>query len=213
MRLADFDYGFVSGVEATLSSATGQGGGKRRARGHGAENFEILEHYNGMKRKVIETYKDPWERGFAVLSKFRKRERHCCPSRYHVEGKFKLGQWVSVQRYHRDQISRERKRRLNTIGFVWDWIDYRWEQGFAALLKFKRREAHCCVPIFHNEGKIRLGWWVSTQRVRRRELSAERKARLNKIGFVWNVFMDPIAYRPTPLKGGARLGKSKEAGL
>jgi hypothetical protein len=148
-----------------------------------------------MKRKVIETYKDRWERGFAVLSKFRKRERHCCPSRYHVEGKFKLGQWVSVQRYYRDQISRERKRRLDTIGFVRDWIDYRWEQGFAALLKFKRREAHCCVPIFHNEGKIRLGWWVSTQRVRRRELSAERKARLNKIGFVWNA--DRIVYRPT----------------
>jgi hypothetical protein len=36
------------------------------------------------------------------------------------------------------------------------------------------------------------------------------KARLNKIGFLWNVFMGPIAYRPTPLKGGARLGKSKK---
>ena len=112
-----------------------------------------------MKRKVIETYKDRWERGFAVLSKFCKREGHCCPSRYHLEGNFKLGQWVSIQRYYRDLVSPERKRRLDTIGFVWDWLGYRWEQGFAALLKFKRREGHCCVPIFHNEGKIRLGWW------------------------------------------------------
>jgi len=34
-----------------------------------------------------------------ALSKFRRRESHCCPSRHHMEGNFKLGQWVSVQRY------------------------------------------------------------------------------------------------------------------
>jgi hypothetical protein len=103
-----------------------------------------------------------------------------------MEGNFKLGQWVSVQRYRADFVPVERKRRLDAIGFVWDWLCLRWEQGFAALLKFKRRKGHCRVPILHNEGKIRLGWWVSTQRVRRLELSAERKTRLNKIGFVWN---------------------------
>jgi Helicase associated domain len=139
-----------------------------------------------------------WESGFAALSKFRAREGHCCPSRNHVERGFKLGQWVSVQRSYKDQMSPERKRRLDAIGFVWDCRDHRWEQGFAALFKFKRREGHCCVPIVHNEGKIRLGWWVSTQRVRRRELSAERTARLNKIGFVWRVAMGPVAYRLRP---------------
>jgi hypothetical protein len=98
-----------------------------------------------------------------------------------MEGNFKLGQWVSIQRYREDSVPVERKRRLDAIGFVWDWRDYRWEQNFAALSKFKRREGHCCVPIRHNEGNVRLGWWVSTQRVRRLELSAERKARLNKM--------------------------------
>jgi Helicase associated domain len=148
-----------------------------------------------------------WERGFATLSKFRAREGHCCPSRNHVERGFKLGQWVSVQRYRKHLVPAGRKRRLDWIGFVWSWPVYRWEQGFVALLKFKRREGHCCVPIFHNEGKIRLGWWVSTQRVRRRELSAERKARLNKIGFVWKVVMGPIVYRPA----GSRPNASRLA--
>jgi hypothetical protein len=32
-----------------------------------------------------------WDRGFAALSKFRAREGHRCPSRRHVEGRFKLG--------------------------------------------------------------------------------------------------------------------------
>jgi hypothetical protein len=80
-----------------------------------------------------------WESGFAALAKFRAREGHCCPWRNHVERGFKLGQWVSVQRYRKHLVPVERKRRLDGIGFVWDWRDYLWEQNFAALLKFKRR--------------------------------------------------------------------------
>ena len=136
---------------------------------------------------------DRWEKGFAALSRYRVRKGHCCPSRRHVEGNFKLGQWVSTQRYRKDLLPLERKRRLDAIGFVWDWIDQRWEYGFTALLKFKRREGHCQVPIFHNEGKHRLGWWVSTQRANRRELSAPRKARLNKLGFIWKAKPGPIS--------------------
>ena len=140
---------------------------------------------------------DRWEGGFAALSRFRARKGHCCPSRYHIEGKFKLGTWVITQRYCKDNLSAERKRRLDAIGFVWDWTDYRWEQGFTALLKFKQREGHCHVPIFHSEGDHRLGWWVSTQRRRRKEMSPKRKARLNKIGFVWNENMGAGAYLRT----------------
>jgi hypothetical protein len=97
-----------------------------------------------MKRKLIKTQKDRWERGFAALSKFRRRKGHCCPPRYHLEGKYKLGQWVTAQRYLKDKLSVERKKRLDRIGFVWNWRDFVWERGFAALLKFKRREGHCC---------------------------------------------------------------------
>ena len=154
-----------------------------------------------------------WESGFAALAKFRAREGHCCPSQNHVERGFKLGQWVSVQRYRKDLVPVERKRRLDGIGFVWDWRDYLWEQYFAALLKFKRRKGHCCVPTFHKEGDLKLGYWVATQRRNKKEMSAERRKRLKKIGFLWNVFMGPVVYRPRPLKGGADLGKSKEARL
>ena len=138
---------------------------------------------------------DRWEQGFAALRKFRARAGHCLPPRRYVEGKFKLGQWVSVQRYLEDRVPAERKRRLDAIGFVWDWIDHRWEQGFTVLLKFKRREGHCHVPIFHCEGNHRLGWWVFTQRRNRKILSAERKARLNRIGFVWKENMGGLSHR------------------
>jgi hypothetical protein len=139
-------------------------------------------------------WKRCWEGGFAALRKFRAREGHCCPSRWHLEGDFELGQWVSVQRYRKDLLPIERKRRLDAIGFVWDWRDYRWEQNFSALKKFKRRKGHCCVPIIYKEGDLKLGWWVATQRRNRKEMLAERRARPNKIGFVWHA---PRPYRLT----------------
>jgi Helicase associated domain len=148
-----------------------------------------------------------WERGLAALRNFRAREGHCYPSRNHVEGGFNLGQWVSVQRYYyrKDLLPKERKQRLDKIGFVWDWRDDLWEQNFAALLKFKRREGHCCVPTFHREGDLRLGWWVVTQRRHRKEMPAERRARLNKIGFVWRAETGWLAHRPKPrLRGGGK---------
>ena len=139
-----------------------------------------------------------WETGFTALLKFRRRKGHCCPGRHHVEHNFKLGQWVSVQRYRKDFLPVERKRLLDAIGFVWDWRDQRWEQNFVALLKFKRREGHCCVSTYHRNGDLKLGWWVATQRRNKKEMSAERKARLNKIGFVWRADMgNPNTRRAT----------------
>ena len=135
-----------------------------------------------------------WEHAFAALSKFRTREGHCCPSRHHMEGGFKLGQWVSIQRYWKDFVPVERKRRLDAIGFVWDCRDQLWEQSFAALLKFKRREGHCCVPTYYRKGNLKLGWWVATQRRNRKEMSPERRARLNMLGFVWRGSRTPLRF-------------------
>jgi hypothetical protein len=141
-----------------------------------------------MKRKSIKTHKDRWEQGFAALSKFRRQKGHCCPPQRHIQGKFKLGSWAIVQRYRKDELSVERKKRLDRIGFVWNWRDFAWERGFAALLKFKRREGHCRVPMQHCERQYKLGRWVGVQRGKRNVMSPKRRARLNKIGFEWNVY-------------------------
>ena len=154
-----------------------------------------------MEPKSRKTKRDRWERGFAALSKFHAREGHCLPSRYHMESNYSLGPWVSTQRYLKDKLPLERKRRLNAIGFIWDWRDYRWDEGLAALWKFKKREGHTCVPICHTEGTCKLGYWVSTQRRNKNEMSAKRKARLNRIGFVWNIYTGPIVLSRS---GGSR---------
>ena len=141
-----------------------------------------------MKRKLNKTHKDRWERGFAALCKFRRRKGHCCPPQRYVEDKYNLGAWVVVQRYRKDELTVERKKRLDRIGFVWNWRDFAWERGFVALLKFKRREGHCRVNGLHREGKYKLGRWVAVQRRKKNAMLRKRRARLNKIGFEWKVY-------------------------
>jgi Helicase associated domain len=137
---------------------------------------------------------EAWNKGFAALQKFKKREGHCLVPRYHIEGAYRLGQWVSVQRYTQDSIGAKCKARLNKIGFVWSTRNLLWENGFAALERFKSREGHCFVPALHVERGLNLGYWVSVQRRNKDKMDKERKRRLNRIGFAWHAY-GPVTRR------------------
>ena len=126
-----------------------------------------------------------WERGFAALEKFKAREGHCRAPQGHVEGEFKLGSWVGSQRNAERAMPSERRQQLEAIGFEWDPHSTDWDRGLAALEKFKAREGHCGVPQVHVEGTFKLGSWVSHQRRRRDTMPAERRQRLEAIGFEW----------------------------
>ena len=111
-------------------------------------------------------YAQRWERGFAALFNFHRRKGHCCTPQRHLERKYNLGSWVIVQRYRKDDLSVERKKRLDRIGFIWNWRDFAWERGFAALLKFKQREGHCRVHSLHREGDYKLGCGAAQKKER-----------------------------------------------
>jgi hypothetical protein len=126
-----------------------------------------------------------WEDGFAALERFYAREHHCLVSTEHVEGVYRLGQWVAVQRKTRQGMPIERRQRLEALGFVWDAPAAWWEEGFAVLTRFRAREGHCRVPKRHLEGVYELGQWVSVQRKLSSSMPDERKQRLDALGFVW----------------------------
>jgi superfamily II DNA or RNA helicase len=132
---------------------------------------------------------DVWEQNFAALQKFHKREGHCRVEKKHQEGGLKLGQWVRVQRSTKDSLTLDRVKRLNSLGFTWDLITEQWEQNFAALQKFHKREGHCRVEKKHQEGGLKLGQWVRVQRSTKDSLTLDRVKRLNSLGFIW----DPAA--------------------
>jgi len=128
---------------------------------------------------------EAWEFNFAALEKFHSRERHAHVPQTHQEDGLKLGVWVNGQRQKRDTLSPEQVQRLNGLGLSWDPLNDVWEANFAALERFKQREGHCRVPVKHQEGELKLGGWVNTQRTNRHKLSPERSQRLDQLGFNW----------------------------
>ena len=80
----------------------------------------------------------------------------------------------------------DRKERLDAHGFVWGVLAAQWEKGFKQLQTFGRENGHCRVPAKYVTAEgYRLGQWVSVQRVGKDSMPAERKARLDALGFVW----------------------------
>jgi len=65
-----------------------------------------------------------WENGFAALLKFVDREGHANVPIFHLEGGFRLGQWVISQRSRRDSSSLDQITRLESLpDWTWDRLD------------------------------------------------------------------------------------------
>ena len=135
-----------------------------------------------------------WEEGFKALQSFHQREGHCRVKVGHLEGNYPLGGWVGAQRDKKKPLSPERRDRLDALGFLWNKKMLQeaekvaqWEEGFKALQSFHQREGHCRVPDKHRERNYPLGGWVWAQRVYKRSLSPERRARLEELGFEWSL--------------------------
>ena len=132
-----------------------------------------------------------WEKYFNSLKAFRNRERHVNVPQRHREGGLRLGNWVSGLRLRRESLTADQFKRLDSLNFIWDSPRAeQWEQGFAALLKFYKREGHTNVPQKQIEGTFRLGTWVSNQRLKKHTFSNERIKRLNAVGFLWKARSD-----------------------
>jgi superfamily II DNA or RNA helicase len=136
---------------------------------------------------VWEPFGDDWEQGFNYLKSFHKREGHCRVPQGYKESGFSLFIWVCSQRTKKAVLSTERIRRLDELGFVWDMLEFNWNEGFRYLKSFHEREGHCRVLSGYKENGFNLGEWTSRQRRGKEVLSADRFERLNELGFVWDV--------------------------
>jgi superfamily II DNA or RNA helicase len=133
---------------------------------------------------------EKWGEAFNALLKFRKRTGHCRVPRNHKLDGVKLGSWVGTIRQNRDQLTPERERKLDSIGFSWDPVTEQWEEAFNLLRQFHQREGHCRVAQSHNVKGFKLGTWVSNLRNRKDRLTKIQIARLESIGFSWDPFTE-----------------------
>ena len=91
------------------------------------------------------------------------------------------------------ELSPERIARLDEIGFVWNLYDRDWEEMFGQLVAYKERFGDIGELIDWKENAA-LGKWCSRQRqfFKKGRLSAERIARLEELGFVWDLARDNL---------------------
>jgi ribosomal protein L7Ae-like RNA K-turn-binding protein len=108
--------------------------------------------------------------------------------RDHIENGLKLGIWTKEQRLRSDSLPLNRFKKLDELGFNWDPLNEKWDEGYRLLLKFKEREGHCNVPASYIEDEFKLGQWVGTQRRVKESLSKERYDLLTSAGFSWDPY-------------------------
>ena len=130
-----------------------------------------------------------WEAGYKALKEYSEQHRNCLvPIRYIAKHGHKLGAWVSNQRRSHESISPERKIRLETLE-GWNWelrFDLQWETGYMELKKYI--EANRKVPpvSFLTSDGFNLGSWVGNQRENKKNLTVDRKQRLELLqGWAW----------------------------
>lgn len=98
----------------------------------------------------------------------------------------KLGRWVNDQRTKKKNgtLSKEYEDRLNEIGFIWDALEERWNQRFSELREFHEKHGHFNVPPQFSEYPKLYAW---SKKLKRRRPLPERFAKLNSIGYDWDV--------------------------
>ena len=145
---------------------------------------------SALRTVLVEAATASWEFWYGLLRKFHAREGHCLVTQPHKESEFRLGSWVSKLRTRVHALSRERRQKLEALGFVWIVLTAKWEEGFRYLLKFHAREGHCRVSEGWKEGPFNLDVWVMTQRSNKGTLAPDCLQRLEALGFIWDALAD-----------------------
>jgi len=137
-------------------------------------------------QRTSATLERQWKEMFQRVVKFKEIHGHCQVP-FHYKEDPKLGYWVKNQRFKKDRLTQARHDKLEEIGFEWEVAskvqNQTWNEMFERLQKFESSHKHCFVPSRYKEDP-KLGSWVHRQRHLKDKLPADRRAKLDSIGFL-----------------------------
>ena len=147
-----------------------------------------VEFEKALSIKIIESTTASWEFWFGLLEKYKEQYGDCLvPARFKTLDGYNFGGWISNQRTQKDALPKDRIRRLNELGFVWDQLTVYWEQGLTHLKTYREKNGDCLVPArFKTLNGYALGKWVTHKRAEKAILPIDKTQRLDELGFVWN---------------------------
>lgn len=140
-----------------------------------------------------------WDIRYNELVNFKEAKGHCDVPYGWSENR-ELSKWVQKQRYlytlksrgSKSNLTDDREQKLRAIGFVWNASSTSWDTHYQALCEYKKVHAHCNVPRPYQKNP-KLSNWVYNHRSEysrkrrglKHNLTADREAKLNAIGFAW----------------------------
>ncbi|TKG95103.1 helix-turn-helix domain-containing protein [Puteibacter caeruleilacunae] len=133
-----------------------------------------------------------WNEKFAELKKFKREHGHMHISLGNGASN-SLERFASQQRMYKNTMPKDRKRRLDRLGFEWE-LDSPWSRSinrrshrlwlthYEELREYKEEYGTSYVSL-RSETHKSLGVWVSEQRKRRKDLKPEQIELLREIDF------------------------------
>ena len=147
------------------------------------------------KEEFANLLEEKWEQKFSELVAFKRKFGHCNVPRkgkkwkkYKEYNEFKnLNAWVNKQKLRPITLTKERIRKLQSIGFRFYETDLgivlsSWNEMYGELLKFKKEHGHPNVPHDYTENNP-LRNWVNRIRTKIKGLPEAKIKMLKEIGF------------------------------
>ena len=143
----------------------------------------------GVVRKLPPSPHVPWEERFEQLEAYHEVHGH---TRVRKGEDYKLAGWVSNQRgrYRRSELKEDRRRKLASLGFVFDTgfqrpeglVHVPWEERFEQLRAYHAKHGHTRVSLSED---LQLTRWAQDQRAKheRGRLSEDQIEMLAAIDF------------------------------
>lgn len=146
------------------------------------------------KNKLLEigfdfSIDDPWNKFFPALQNFAKEYGH--PYVPSTDPRYSdLYNWLIYQIKNKKSLSKDRYKKLDYLGALWEHKslrEWKWFEMYHELKAFREKYGHSKVPQKWRENP-RLSNWTLVQRRRFAEgkMKKDRKEKLDRLGFIWD---------------------------
>lgn len=168
------------------------------------EKFKIIDEVRNC-RELFEKLNDAltatWDMYYASAKQYYEENGNLeVPARYITEEGYALGSWLNNQKAIRKgtivgKLTEDQIQKLDSIGMIWDSLDYFWEQNFRLAKEYYLAHGNLDVPTNYKskDGK-HLGNWILRQRqlYKSNSLTDEQIKKLDSIGMDWMDRVDRI---------------------
>lgn len=168
------------------------------------EKFKVIDEVRNC-RELFEKLNDAltatWDMYYASAEQYYKENGNLeVPARYITEEGYALGSWLNNQKAIRKgtivgKLTEDKVHKLDSIGMIWDSLDYFWEQNFKLAKEYYLTYGNLDIPTNYKstDGK-HLGNWILRQRQlnKTNSLTDEQVNRLDSIGMDWMDRVDRV---------------------